>query len=60
MIFKRVYDLLDKDDELCVCAMYTRRGGIDINPLRYSKNCSINDFSALSDLNTLTKGGIKQ
>lgn len=38
MIYKRLYDLLDKDDELMVCALYTRRGGINICPVRYSKN----------------------
>jgi len=38
MIYKRLYDLLDKDDELMVCALYTRRGGINICPVRLSKN----------------------
>lgn len=60
MIFKRIYDMLDRDDELCVCAMYTRRGGIDINPFRCSNNCKIDDFSDLENLKKLTKGGIKQ
>lgn len=60
MIYKRLSDILNKDDELLVCAMYTRRGGIDINPLRYSKNCRISDYKDLSDLKKLVKGGIKQ
>ena len=60
MIYKRLSDILDKDDELLVCAMYTRRGGIDINPLRYGKNCRISDYSDLTDLKKLVKGGIKQ
>ncbi len=60
MIYKRLSDILNANDELMVCAMYTRRGGIDINPLRYSKNCKIADFKYLLDLKTLTKGGIKQ
>ena len=41
MIYKRLYDLLDIEnggDELFVCALYTRRGGIDICPCRWSKN----------------------
>ena len=36
MIFKRLSDILDEDDELMVCALYTRRGGIDICPVRWS------------------------
>lgn len=60
MIYKRLYDLLGEKSELFVCAMYTRRGGIDINPLRYSKNCSNSDFESLLDLKRLVKGGIKQ
>ncbi len=60
MIFKRIYDLLDADDELMVCALYTRRGGIDISPVRYSKNCSADDFTKLSDLNIFARAGAKQ
>ncbi len=60
MIFKRLYDLLDDDDELFVCALYTRRGGIDINPCRWSKNCNIDDFIDLIDLFKYTKHGVKQ
>lgn len=33
MIFKRLYDAF-KPEKLMVAAMYTRRGGIDINPIR--------------------------
>ena len=36
MIFKRLSDILDEEDELMVCALYTRRGGIDICPVRWS------------------------
>ena len=60
MIFKRLSDILNSGDELCVCALYTRRGGIDINPVRYSKNCFIKDFDDLQDVNLYTRGGIKQ
>ena len=35
MIYKRFYDIF-KPSELMVAAMYTRRGGIDINPMRAS------------------------
>lgn len=60
MIFKRLQDLLDKEDELFVCALYTRRGGIDICPVRWSKNCKILDVEKLTDLTVLARHGIKQ
>ena len=48
MIYKRLIDLLDKNDELFVCALYTRRGGIDISPVRL--NCdTITDALKLID-----------
>lgn len=58
MIFKRLYDLLAPNDELFVCALYTRRGGIDISPLRY--NCKLNDIDTLIDLKKLARYGVKQ
>ena len=60
MIFKRISDILDKEDELFVCALYTRRGGIDICPARWSKNCHILDVQYLLDLTKLARHGIKQ
>lgn len=60
MIFKRLYDLLDKDDELMVCALYTRRGGIDISPVRYTKGFNSSDIDALLDLSVFSRYGIKQ
>lgn len=60
MIFKRLYDLLGKNSELFVCALYTRRGGIDICPVRWSKNCSINPADSLIDLCKFARCGIKQ
>ncbi len=60
MIYKRLSDLLDKEDELFVCALYTRRGGIDICPARWSKNCRINDADTLADLTQYARHGIKQ
>jgi 7-cyano-7-deazaguanine reductase len=60
MIFKRLQDLLDEDDELFVCALYTRRGGIDICPVRWSKNCSKNFAEKLLDLTCFARNGIKQ
>ena len=60
MIFKRLYDLLDASDELFVCALYTRRGGIDICPSRWSKNCTPKWVSALNDVTKFARGTIKQ
>jgi 7-cyano-7-deazaguanine reductase len=33
MIFKRFFDVFEPES-LMIAAMYTRRGGIDINPIR--------------------------
>ena len=60
MIFKRLYDLLDAGDELFVCALYTRRGGIDICPSRWSKNCSPEWVAELNDVTKFARGTIKQ
>lgn len=60
MIYKRLKDILDSKDELFVCALYTRRGGIDINPVRYSMNCIIKDYEDLVDISKYSTYGIKQ
>ena len=60
MIFKRLYDLLNKEDKLFVCALYTRRGGIDISPVRWSKNCSYKGADDLLDTKKFARNGIKQ
>ena len=60
MIFKRLSDILDSEDELFVCALYTRRGGIDICPVRLSKNCTINPAENLLDVTKFARCGIKQ
>ncbi len=59
MIFKRLQDLLNENDKLFVCALYTRRGGIDICPSRWV-NCEIKDVESLLDLNCFARCGIKQ
>lgn len=58
MIYKRLFDLLDTGDELFVCALYTRRGGIDICPVR--TNCILDDALKLIDLTKFARGSIKQ
>ena len=60
MIFKRLQDIMNNEDELFVCALYTRRGGIDICPARWSKNCHVADIEILTDLSVLARNGIKQ
>ena len=60
MIFKRLFDLLNSNDELMVCALYTRRGGIDICPARFTKNLENRDITELSDLSILARSSIKQ
>ena len=60
MIYKRLYDLLDSGDELFVCALYTRRGGIDICPVRRSKNYKPDEVLTLGDLKKFARGSIKQ
>lgn len=57
MVFKRLNDILDENDKLMVCALYTRRGGIDICPIR-CKGVEIN--SKLTDIHTFARCGIKQ
>lgn len=60
MIYKRLYDILDSQDELFVCALYTRRGGIDICPVRISKNCQIDEALILKNIQKFARGSIKQ
>ncbi len=60
MIFKRLFDILNKDDKLFVCALYTRRGGIDICPSRWTPNCNVKDVTVLNDITKFARGSIKQ
>lgn len=43
-IYKRLWDLLEPK-ELLVACLYTRRGGIDINPIRGSNEAIINTYA---------------
>ena len=60
MIFKRLSDILNDEDELFVCALYTRRGGIDICPVRWSKNFVPVEVEDLINLKKFARYGIKQ
>ena len=46
MVFKHLYDRFNPE-ELMVCCLYTRRGGIDINPVR------TNDINLMSETNLI-------
>jgi 7-cyano-7-deazaguanine reductase len=46
-IYKRLWDLLEPE-ELLVGCLYTRRGGIDINPIRASSNSLLYDHSIIN------------
>ena len=60
MIFKRLKDILNPNDELFVCALYTRRGGIDICPARWSLNYNYSKVDKLFEISCLARNGIKQ
>jgi len=53
MIYKRFFDIFEPE-ELMVAAMYTRRGGIDINPIRASHK-NLLDSAFLSEAARLEK-----
>lgn len=48
-IYKRLYDLV-QPEELFVACLYTRRGGIDINPVRASSNQVLYKYGAIADV----------
>ncbi len=58
MIYKRIYDVLGANSEIFVCALYTRRGGIDICPARWSKCCEIHDVMRLLDTKIYARNSI--
>lgn len=60
MVFKRLFDVLDNNDKLLVCALYTRRGGIDISPVRWSKNFEPDEIKPLIDIKKFARYGVKQ
>jgi len=48
-IYKRLHDLI-QPEELLVACLYTRRGGIDINPVRASDTRVMNKYAAIADV----------
>lgn len=46
-IYKRLFDLLPKGTDIGVAALYTRRGGIDINPVRASSFNALREFGQI-------------
>lgn len=57
MIYKRLLDFYNPED-LMVAALYTRRGGIDINPIRANKESLLD--SELIDISKYTRRTAKQ
>ena len=57
MIFKRLSDILNEKDELMVCALYTRRGGIDICPVRWKNAAKQLSSQAAKKLEEQRSGG---
>ena len=63
MIYKRLYDILDMSSDessLMVSLLYTRRGGIDICPSRWSRNCNLEDVVLLNDITKYVSYGVRQ
>ena len=59
-IYKRLWDLL-QPKELLVACLYTRRGGIDINPVRSSHQGLVDKFARnLYNVNLLNKKTLRQ
>jgi 7-cyano-7-deazaguanine reductase len=59
-IYKRLHDLLSPDD-LFVACLYTRRGGIDINPARASSYNALYEFgSGLVDAYSINYKTLRQ
>ena len=59
MIFKRLQDLLGYESDIFVGALYTRRGGIDICPSRWSKNFNCEFVKELLDVSKYSTNGIQ-
>ena len=58
-IYKRLHDLLEPE-ELFVACLYTRRGGIDINPVRASSNHVLYKYGAIADVTNFTTKTARQ
>ncbi len=57
LIFKRLLDRFEPDGLMVAC-LYTRRGGIDINPVRYTRGYT--HTFALGNSDKLTHGAFRQ
>ena len=58
-IYKRLHDLL-LPDELLVACLYTRRGGIDINPVRASSQSVLKKYAPIIDVNNFCTKTLRQ
>ena len=59
MIYIRLLEIFQPKN-LVVCALYTRRGGIDICPIRANHDFLLNYFKELIDIYTLTDKTLRQ
>ena len=57
MVYKHLWDKCNPE-ELMVACLYTRRGGIDINPVRTSHDWNIPD--GFIDINYLNEKTLRQ
>ncbi|MNE18069.1 NADPH-dependent 7-cyano-7-deazaguanine reductase [compost metagenome] len=53
-IYKRLFDLLPQGTDIGVAALYTRRGGIDINPIRASSFNALKEFSQILSVHSVS------
>lgn len=62
MIYKSIWDLISKDNEpeLLVACLYTRRGGIDINPVRASSKKFLEKNVLMIDHTVLCEKTLRQ
>lgn len=59
MVYKRLYDLIDPE-ELFVACLYSRRGGIDINPVRATSNQVLYKYGSVCDVTNFCTKTSKQ
>jgi 7-cyano-7-deazaguanine reductase len=54
-LFVELQKVSNPEDRMVVTLLYSRRGSLDINPIRATNHESLKDYAALIDVNQLTK-----